>query len=145
MILVIAEQRDGRLNRATWETIAGAQQIAGSSTPITVVVPGGRESSSAAKEIAAAQVKEVVTLEHDALTSYTPDGFTAALQGAIGEWSPTYVLLPHTYQTRDFAPKQKIVSLYVPEKSKKTQIIAGSPSEAAKELVKKLRDEARVL
>jgi len=105
VILVIAEQRDGRLNRATWETIAGAQQIAGSSTPITVVVPGGRESSSAAKEIAAAQVKEVVTLEHDALTSYTPDGFTAALQGAIGEWSPTYVLLPHTYQTRDFAPK----------------------------------------
>jgi len=43
------------------------------------------------------------------------------------------------------APKQKIVSLYVPEKSKKTQIIGGSPSEAAKELVKKLRDEARVL
>jgi electron transfer flavoprotein beta subunit len=41
--------------------------------------------------------------------------------------------------------KQKIVSLYVPEKSKRTQIIGGSPSEAAKELVKKLRDEARVL
>jgi electron transfer flavoprotein beta subunit len=43
------------------------------------------------------------------------------------------------------AAKQKIVSLYVPEKSKKTQIIGGSPAEAAKELVKKLRDEARVL
>src|SRR5438093_7859523 len=41
--------------------------------------------------------------------------------------------------------KQKIVSLYVPEKSKKTQILSGSPAEAAKELVKKLRDEARVL
>src|SRR6185437_8532710 len=39
------------------------------------------------------------------------------------------------------APKQKILSLYVPEKSKKTQIIGGSPAEAAKELVKKLRDE----
>jgi electron transfer flavoprotein beta subunit len=43
------------------------------------------------------------------------------------------------------APKQKIVSLYVPEKGKKTQIIGGSPAEAAKELVKKLRDEARVI
>ena len=43
------------------------------------------------------------------------------------------------------ASKQKILSLYVPEKSKKTQIIGGSPAEAAKELVKKLRDEARVL
>src|SRR5438552_13322873 len=42
-------------------------------------------------------------------------------------------------------PKQKIVSLYVPEKGKKTQMIAGSPGEAAKELVKRLREEARVL
>ena len=43
------------------------------------------------------------------------------------------------------APKQKIVSLYVPEKAKKTQIIGGSPAEAAKELVRKLREEARVI
>jgi electron transfer flavoprotein beta subunit len=43
------------------------------------------------------------------------------------------------------AGKQKIVSLYVPEKAKKTQIIGGSPAEAAKELVRRLRDEARVI
>jgi electron transfer flavoprotein beta subunit len=41
--------------------------------------------------------------------------------------------------------KQKIVSLYVPEKGKKTQMIQGSPADAARELVKKLRDDARVL
>jgi electron transfer flavoprotein beta subunit len=43
------------------------------------------------------------------------------------------------------AAHQKIVNLYVPEKGKKTQIIGGSPAEAAKELVRKLRDEARVI
>src|SRR5262245_38675038 len=43
------------------------------------------------------------------------------------------------------AAKQKIVSLYVPEKGKKTQIIGGSAAEAAKELVRRLRDEARVI
>ncbi len=43
------------------------------------------------------------------------------------------------------AARQKIVALYTPEKGKKTQIIGGSPAEAAKELVRKLRDEARVL
>jgi len=43
------------------------------------------------------------------------------------------------------ASKQKIVSLYAPEKGKKTQIIGGSPAEAAKELVRKLREEARVI
>jgi electron transfer flavoprotein beta subunit len=43
------------------------------------------------------------------------------------------------------ASRQKIVAMYTPEKGKKTQLIGGSPSEAAKELVRKLRDEARVL
>ena len=43
------------------------------------------------------------------------------------------------------AAKQTIVSLYVPEKGKKTQIIGGSPAEAAKELVRRLREEARVI
>ena len=43
------------------------------------------------------------------------------------------------------AGTQKIVGLYVPEKGKKTQIIDGSPAEAAKELVRRLREEARVL
>jgi electron transfer flavoprotein beta subunit len=43
------------------------------------------------------------------------------------------------------SPRQKIVAMYTPEKGKKTQIIGGSPGEAAKELVRKLRDEARVI
>jgi len=101
VIIVIAEQRDGKLNRATWETIAAAQQMDGD---ITVLVPGG-SVRNVAGELAAAQVKEVVPVEHRSLEPYTPDGFTAALQDAIAQLSPTYVLLPHTYQTRDFAPK----------------------------------------
>ncbi len=105
MILVIAEQRDGKLNRATWETIVGAQQLAKvSGAPITVLVPGAHAAAVAA-ELAAAQVAEIVTVEHAALEPYTPDGFTAALQAVIGQLSPAQVLLPHTYQTRDFAPK----------------------------------------
>jgi electron transfer flavoprotein beta subunit len=42
-------------------------------------------------------------------------------------------------------PRQKVVRLYVPEKAKKTEIISGSPADAAKELVQRLRDEARVI
>lgn len=101
MNLVIAEQRDGRLNRASWETIAAAQKMGGD---IAVLVPG-RHTAAAAADLASAQVKEVVTVEHAALEPYTPDAFAAGLQDAIGQLSPQYVLLPHTYQTRDFAPK----------------------------------------
>ena len=105
MIVVIAEQRDGKLNRTTWETIVAAQQLSGATgTPITVLVPGA-QTAAVAQELAAAHVQEVVTLDHAALEPYTPDGFTAALEQAIGQLSATYVLLPHTYQTRDFAPK----------------------------------------
>src|SRR5262245_24891915 len=105
MMLVIAEQRDGKLNRATWETIAAAQQMGGD---ITVLVPGaslGGSGGGVPAELATAHVREVVTVEHAALEPYTPDGFTAALQDAVGQLSPDFVLLPHTYQTRDFAPK----------------------------------------
>jgi electron transfer flavoprotein beta subunit len=42
-------------------------------------------------------------------------------------------------------PSQEIVSLAMPIKSKQTQMIAGSPGEAAKELVRRLREEARAL
>ncbi len=103
MILVIAEQRGGKLNRASWETIAAAQQLA-ADQPVTVAVPG-HGVQAVASELAAAQVKEVVTVEHALLEPYTPDGYTAALQSAIEQLSPTLVVLPHTYQTRDFAPK----------------------------------------
>jgi electron transfer flavoprotein alpha subunit len=103
MVLVIAEQAAGKLNRATWETVAAAQQLAGGQ-PIAIVVPGSR-LDGVAGELAAAQVQEIVTIDHPALASYTPDGHTTALQQVIEQMSPSLVLLPHTYQSRDFAPK----------------------------------------
>jgi electron transfer flavoprotein alpha subunit len=103
VILLIAEQRGGKLNRACWEALAGAQQLA-AADPIVVVVLGAGVQGVAA-ELAAGQVAEVVTLDSPALEAYTADGYTAALQAAIGELAPSIVVLPHTYQTRDFAPK----------------------------------------
>jgi electron transfer flavoprotein alpha subunit len=105
MILVIAEQSGGKLNRTSWETIVGAQQLAGIVGGEIAVLVAGASVSAFAADLAAAQVKEVITVESPALESYTPDGFTAALQDAIAQLAPSHVLLPHTYQTRDFAPK----------------------------------------
>ena len=101
MILVVAEQRAGKLNRATWETVAAAQQLG---QPVTIVVLGA-DVSTVASELSAAQVEDVVTIDAAALEPYTPDGFTQALVAAIDELKPSLVMLPHTYQTRDFAPK----------------------------------------
>jgi electron transfer flavoprotein alpha subunit len=103
VILVVAEQRGGRLNRASLETIAAAQPLAGEA-PIVVVVPGAA-TAEAADAVAGAGVAEVVRAEHPALDPYTPDGYTAVLQAVIADRNPDVVLLPHTYQTRDFAPQ----------------------------------------
>ena len=100
MILVIAEQRGGVLNPATWETLAAAQQM---NAPVTVAVVGARVQDTAA-ELAAADVAEVLAVEHEALEPYTPDGFVAALAQVLERTGPDLVLFPHTYQTRDYAP-----------------------------------------
>jgi electron transfer flavoprotein alpha subunit len=57
-----------------------------------------------AQEVASAAVAEVLVAEHAALEPYTPDAYASASRSLIESASPTYVLLPHTYQTRDFAP-----------------------------------------
>ena len=100
MILVIGEQRDGRLNRATWETIAAAQQAGG---PVKAVILG-TGGSAAASELAAAAVEEVILVDAPAVAEYTADGYALALEQLIGQEQPARVFLPHTYQTRDFAP-----------------------------------------
>jgi electron transfer flavoprotein alpha subunit len=98
MILVIAEQKDGKLNRASLETIAAAQQL---SMPIKIAV-AGQNVSAVATELA--HYGEVITVDHGALAHYTPDAFVQALQHVIAQVSPAIVMLPHTYQTRDFSP-----------------------------------------
>jgi electron transfer flavoprotein alpha subunit len=106
MILVIAEQRGGKLNRTSWEAVAAAQQLAATpEAPPVMAVLLGTGLEAAAGDLAAADVREVVTVEHAALEWYTPDGYTAALQQVVAQISPSLIVLPHTYQTRDFAPK----------------------------------------
>lgn len=103
MILVIAEQKDGRLNRASWEAVAAAQQLAGGAVPVKVAVLGG-SVGSVATELSQAAVAEVLALEHAQLAAYTADAYVHAAAALVTEQAPAHVVLAHTYQTRDFAP-----------------------------------------
>lgn len=100
MVLVIGEQRGGKLNRATWEAVAAAQSAGG---PVKVVLLGAG-AESAATEIAAAEVAEVLVADAAPLADYTADGYVLALASIIDQEKPAAVFFPHTYQTRDFAP-----------------------------------------
>jgi electron transfer flavoprotein alpha subunit len=101
MILVVAEQTDGVLNRSSWEAVAVAQQMGG---PVEVVVPGAGVEA-VAHELAVADVAAVLALEHPALGQYTADGFVQALATLVTSESPSHVVCAHTYRARDFAPR----------------------------------------
>ncbi len=103
MILVVAEQQRGRLHRASWEAIAAAQELA-DGQPVEAIVLGSNPADAAA-ELAQAAVATVHVIDSPLLEPYTPDAYTQALQHAVVQRQPTHVVLPHTYRTRDFAPK----------------------------------------
>ncbi len=104
-IMVVAEQRDGKLNRVSLETLAGAQAISKETGwPVDVVLPG-RDTGALAQALAGYKVGTVYDLQAPFLANYTSDGYVHALKQFIAARQPTLVLFPHTYQVRDFAPR----------------------------------------
>jgi electron transfer flavoprotein alpha subunit len=104
-ILVVVEQRQGKLNPVSNETLVGAQAIAAETGWTLEAAVVGTGVSEIAQEIATKKVAKVYAIESDKLTPYTPGGFAAALKSFIEQKQPRLVLMPHTYQVRDFAPK----------------------------------------
>lgn len=103
MILVIAEQKGGVLNRASWEAVVAAQQLSAGAVPVHVAVIG-HQVAAAATELSQAAVAGVIVIDHPALEHYTADGFVHATRALVEQLSPSHVLVAHTYQTRDFVP-----------------------------------------
>ena len=104
-ILAITEQREGKWNKASFETLAAAQQIAKDTNSTLTAAVIGNGTAALADELAGKNVAEVLLIEHELLGAYTPDGFSLALAQVILQGGFDLVLLPHTYQVRDFAPK----------------------------------------
>jgi electron transfer flavoprotein alpha subunit len=104
-ILVVTEQRQGKWNNASFETLAAAQQIGKDTSRTVSALVIGKSLSALADDLATKNVAEVLRVEHDLLEAYTPDGFCVALKQVIESAKPELVLFPHTYQVRDFAPK----------------------------------------
>jgi electron transfer flavoprotein alpha subunit len=104
-ILVITELRQGKWHNTSFETLAAAQQIAAETQGTVSALVIGKGVSAQADELASKDVAEVLLVENDLLDAYTPDGYCVALKQVIEQSKPDLVLLPHTYQVRDFAPK----------------------------------------
>ena len=104
IILVVAEQRGGKLNRVSFETLAAAQSIAKETGWSVEAVLLGNHLATPAAELAA-KAGKVYALESPNLEPYTSDAYVYALKQFLSEKQPRLVLFPHTYQVRDFAPR----------------------------------------
>lgn len=104
-ILVIAEQREGKLNRVSWETLAAGQAIAAETGWTLEAAVVGSGAPGIAGELAAKKLSKVYALESPKFEPYTPDAFAVGLKQFLESRQPKLVLMPHTYQVRDFVPK----------------------------------------
>jgi len=104
-ILVVLEQREGKLNRVSWETLTAGQSLAAETGWALEAAVVGSGVANFAGEAAAKKVSKVYAIESPKLEPYTPDAFSFALKQFLESKQPKLVLMPHTYQVRDFVPK----------------------------------------
>ncbi len=103
-VWVVVEEREGRASRISWEAVAAGQKLAAlAGQSVNAAIPGAQTESLAA-EVATKALGKVVRVEHPLLAAYTADGFSLALQQFFEAEKPDYVVFPHTYQVRDYAP-----------------------------------------
>jgi electron transfer flavoprotein alpha subunit len=110
-ILVVVEQRGGRITRNSLEAIAAAQSLLKKLPPILKTVAKTVSaiviapiSTPALDELAGLGLDQLIVVEHPLLEHYTADGYVTAFSQLLQSETPAYVVLPHTYQVRDYAP-----------------------------------------
>jgi len=104
-ILVFIEHKNCVLNKVSLEAIAAAQSIGKDlGLKVSAVIPCDKDCALA-ETIAQYDLEKVIVAKNPKLDKYTPDGYADAWEEVIKKENPQYVVMAHTYQVRDFAPK----------------------------------------
>lgn len=105
MILVFIEHKNCVLNKTSLEAITAAQSIGKElGMKVSAVLPCDKDCSLA-QDIAQYDLEKVIVAKNEKLGIYTPDAYADAWEQVIKSTNPQYVVMSHTYQVRDFAPK----------------------------------------
>jgi electron transfer flavoprotein alpha subunit len=105
LILTFAEQRDGKLRRASLEAVSEARRLSGSlgAKVASVVVGSGVERLAA--ELGSYGADAVHVYDDAALGAYATEAYARALANAIAAARPSVVLVPFTAMGKDLAPR----------------------------------------
>jgi len=105
MILVFIEHKNCVLNRSSLEAVAAAQSVGKDLGLKVQAVVLCDQDCSVAQEVAGYDLEKVIIAKNEKLNIYTPDAYADAWSEVIKATNPQYVVMAHTYQVRDFAPK----------------------------------------
>src|SRR4051812_11638110 len=104
-ILVFVEHRDGAINKTSFEAIAAAQMFGAKLGQQISAVILGADVTALSDQIAGFELSKVLIARNEKLSTYTPDAYTDAMERVVRNVDPQFVIMPHTYLVRDYAPK----------------------------------------
>ena len=116
-IWVIAQQREGKLHKMSFEAVKAGQVLADLIGGNVEGVLLGSQVDAAGQVRASCDLAAVRVIDDPSLKDYTPGAYIAALSAAANQVAPDYLIFPHTYQTVDYAPRlaQAMGAALVPE------------------------------
>lgn len=104
-VLIFLEIKNREISRISLEAMAAAHTVAESlGLPVDVAIVANPEDPILVT-IRGKRPRKVYAIDHTLLHAYTADGYTRAYAQLVSHARPAYVVLPHTYQVRDFAPR----------------------------------------
>ncbi len=103
-VLVVVEHRRGGLEETSLEPLAKGREVARAANGALKAVVMG-DDAGVVKTVAALPVDEVLTVAHEALHAYTPEGYGAALRALIQEEEPILVMASHTATGYEYLPR----------------------------------------
>ena len=104
-VLVFLESKNREITRLSWETMAAGHALATAlGVPVDLAMVGS-VSNPIFETIHGKAPRKIYAIDHTLLHAYTQEGYSEANRQLVESAKPSYVLLPHTYQVRDFAPR----------------------------------------
>jgi electron transfer flavoprotein alpha subunit len=104
-VWVVAEQTDGELHQVTLEMLGEGRRLAKKLSEELCAVLIGYNVATIVDTLARYGAERVYLVEHQLLSQYTTDAYTAILVGLIRMYMPSIVMLGATPNGQDLAPR----------------------------------------
>ena len=104
-IYALLDHSDGKIPSTSWEVLAFGQRMAQDrECPLHPLILG-REATTLAQQVLGKKANSVLAVQHQHLGDYNPDIYSDTLRQILVEDRPDLLLMAHTYQNIDLAPR----------------------------------------